>query len=278
MEKQTLTIAGAPQTETTVRKLNGKKITPTQPDAYQERLADIEKQKADLAAENARRQEEYAQLVQQEQEAYQAHQQSLREQKNMYRNMARNYRDLALEADDKDRTNELLQYALECETQAAKIIIEGEPEEAPLLTENEAVAAIWEKARVHKLLAIGQVVILLAILAYTFGMFEEFRQSMIAQNKELIKQAVDNPGVKLLNPYDISSFQKYAFESFVEFMDLPKALLKMLIFAPFLLYYLYRHFWKDFFTGLSAWQRTIFLLGLFATFLLHSALSHLVSP
>ncbi|WP_218160756.1 hypothetical protein, partial [Arsenicibacter rosenii] len=75
-----------------------------------------------------------------------------------------------------------------------------------------------------------------------------------------------------------SSFQKFTLESFVEFMDLPKALLKMLIFAPFMLYYLYRYFWKDFFSELTAWQRCQFLLGLFGLFLLHSALSHLITP
>lgn len=271
----------ATDSEAQVVKLNGKrhKAVPA-PDAYQETLTSIQQKKEQLASENARRQQEMADLTEQEKQATEAHKQELRDQRDMYRNMAQNYRELAKEADSKDQADELLRYAMECDRDAAKIIIEGEPQEGPL-----TVDAPKPTPKPHWGWAVLQAVLLLAVLGYGYGMFDEFKRNILAGNAAALQQAArDGSTPQITQPYDDVSFQKFFFEKLVEFSDLPSLLIKLLIISPFLLGYLLpyvrsrKDFITEFFEELTPFQRCLLTVILVLGFLLHSVFSHLIKP
>lgn len=265
------------------RPLNGH--TRTEPtDADEQELIEAEKSLATIETERQLTQAklnealaEQQRLTDQAREAQARRVQALKNKRQEHRDNATRYRQWALEADEKEKADNYVAWAQEEEQLAKGIIIEGEPDEVPEVAPKPKLA-IWQRPRVHSALAALQFVLLAVVLAYTYGLFQEFRDSMVQENTRAIEHAKrtgDNI-VELMKPFDDTAFQKYAFESFVEFMDLPKALLKMLILAPFLLYYLYRRFLRDFFEGLTPFQRCLLVILFIGLLLLHSGLSHLV--
>lgn len=243
-------------------------------DQDDEELAELEKSKAAVTAEMDEIQRKATEIAQKEKQRKDKKRQQLLAQYEELMSDARDYRADAARTDDTDEKKRLYDIARDCEkaaiTIAPELGIKVEPEEKPT-------PKFWQRPKVHAWAAAGQIVLLIVTVVYCFGMFGEFRDRMVAQN-QAVKIQAERTGAtaELLNPYDDTAFQKYAFESFVEFMDLPKALLKLLILAPFLIFYLYKGFLKDFFEGLTPFQRCVIIVITIGFLLLHSGFSHLV--
>jgi len=132
--------------------------------------------------------------------------------------------------------------------------------------------------RNHRLLAILQVVGVIAAIWLLKWYFQEFRLSILEDNAKLPE------GATPVSPYDDSSLQKLVFEKLAVFTDLPIALIVLTLIVPFVGFYLLpflkarKDFHTEFYEELTPWQRSVittcFVLGL----LLFLALSHMVKP
>ncbi|MCX6216574.1 hypothetical protein [Spirosoma sp.] len=128
--------------------------------------------------------------------------------------------------------------------------------------------------------AFWQMVGLFFVIFFAYSLFVGYGEHIQKLNEAIPD---DKPELKM-NPYDATSIQKFFLEKFYEFFDLPLALVKLLIFAPFVLLYILpffrskKDFITEFYEDLTPFQRCIITLFLVSLFLLHSALSHLVKP
>ncbi|MGM9510195.1 hypothetical protein ACS5NO_20840 [Larkinella sp. GY13] len=129
----------------------------------------------------------------------------------------------------------------------------------------------------HRLMLAFQLLGVVVAMWVAYNAFTDLHNTIQEVNKSL---AFD----KQMQPYDLTSVQKFAYEKFVQLTDLPIALLLLLLVVPMVGFYVLpfvqtgKDFYREFFDELTPWQRsklaTCFILG----FLLLAALSHLVKP
>ena len=203
---------------------------------------------------------------------------------------AENFRASARAEADEASKKDYLRWAADAEKQAADLARElglNQPETEADSEEKQAVATY----RKHRLRAIGQAVVLLLVLVGLYSCFvgvgDEIKQSNEAAYKAakaMEAKGIDPGAVEMMRPYDDTSLQKFLLEKFWEFADLLTTPLKLLMVAPFALFYLLpfmrskRDFLTEFFNELTPYERCKIALGFIAAFLLHSGLVHMVKP
>ncbi|GAB3256101.1 hypothetical protein GCM10027347_17700 [Larkinella harenae] len=212
--------------------------------------------------------------IQEEEEAEQVARRSrLAAKREVHLRDAENFRNMARNESDPEEKRTLLQLAREDEQLAYQLgqelgLSQPDPNQAskPKLP--------WLKRPV---VAFLQVAGILLAITYCYRQFNRFNEYIQRMNETL-------PPEKHLQPYDITSVQKFFWEKLVIFADLPVALLVLFLIVPFVGFYVLpflrsrKDFYTEFNEELTPWQRslitTIFCLGL----LFYLALSHSVKP
>ncbi|GAB3990412.1 hypothetical protein GCM10028807_17520 [Spirosoma daeguense] len=193
---------------------------------------------------------------------------------------AAGFRETATKESDETSKKMYVQWALEADRQAVQLArelglaIEEPAEEQP--AEPTTLDKVHGLLR-HRLGAVVQIALLIAAIFWASTNFETVGEHIKVLNEHL-------PLEEKMNAYDITSNQKFFFEKYVEFWDLPVAMLKLLILVPFVCFYLLpfirsrKDFFTEFFEDLTPFQRCVITLAFAALFVLHSALSHGVKP
>ncbi|UHG93310.1 hypothetical protein [Spirosoma oryzicola] len=189
---------------------------------------------------------------------------------------AKDFRSQSLTMTDRQDAEERNAWAEEAELEAHLLAMElGIKTETAVVQEIEP--EIWQRPGLRRRLVWGALGALIIFLVWSYGCFQDIRHTILNSNAKL-------PLEQQAQPYDATSFQKFFFEKFVELIDLPTLLIKLLIVAPFVAFYLLpvfktkRDFITEFFEDLTPWQRSILTVLLLGLLLLHSALSHSVKP
>ncbi|MGF7217474.1 hypothetical protein GGR92_003648 [Spirosoma lacussanchae] len=211
-------------------------------------------------------------------EAQQAERERKLDAYNALRDDANGFRATAAKETDEASKKTYVQWALDADRQAVQLarelglaIEEPEPELEP--TTLEKVTSLLR----HRVGALVQMILLGAAIMWASTNFESIGQHIQELNKSL-------PVEQQMNAYDLTSNQKFFFEKYVEFWDLPVGLFKLLILVPFVGLYLLpfirsrKDFFTEFFEDLTPYQRCVITLAFVALFILHSALSHGVKP
>jgi len=239
----------------------------------------------ELAAYNLQQQRE--ELQRQEEALYlkkqQADEAERQEKLEAYQNLredAAGFRATAVKESDETSKQMYIRWALDADKQAVQLarelglaIEEPTEEQAEEVTTLEKVHGLFR----HRLGAIIQFVLLAVAIYWAGSNFDKIGEHIGELNKHL-------PLEQQMNAYDITSNQKFFFEKYVEFWDLPVALFKLLILVPFVGLYLLpfiksrKDFFTEFFEDLTPYQRCLITLAFAALFVLHSALSHGVKP
>lgn len=235
----------------------------------------IADQKATLDKQIADAQRQQDELAQQEADTIYAANEAKKREKADLLAMVKYYRELATEAPDREKADELIGWAMDCERRARAIWIEGERDElapppaALLQTKPSFLERHREVISVSVILLVGGLIWLAGVY------FEHARDLILLANKAL-------PPEQQMQPYDMTSYQKLAFEKMVQFSDLPVALILLLLVMPPVGIYVLPFvaskpdFWYEFKHELTPYQRcllaTCFVLG----FLLLAGLAHLV--
>lgn len=184
---------------------------------------------------------------------------------------AANFRKEARTAADDDK-KALYEWATEADAEARAIEVS-----LGIAVATEDVPEAKAPTPSRRLMTILQVLGVLAAILFFHGQFEGLGETI----KEL------NHGVapeNQLRPYDDTSIQKLFYEKLVVFVDLPLAVLVLMLVVPFVGFYVLpfvkskKDFYTEFYEDLTPWQRacitTAFCLGV----LLFLALSHNVKP
>lgn len=133
--------------------------------------------------------------------------------------------------------------------------------------------------KLHRILAASQIIGLFGILWMTLDAFF-FVGEVISQHNANVPEG----GQTLRPAYDLTSVQKYIYESFTMFADLPRAALLCLLVMPTVVLYIVpiikskKDFWTEFFNDLTPWQRAIISVVTVIGFLLLSVLAHMAKP
>lgn len=235
----------------------------------------IQKQKEQL-------QEQENELELKMQEAAEQEQARKLEEYNNLREDASGFRQTAAKEEDAESKRLYVQWALDADKQATVLARElglavDEPEEPQ--QESKAVAAVRSLLK-HRLGAVVQISLLVAAIWWANSNFLHIGQEIKVYNSSLTALSTDDK----ISAYDMSSNQKFFFEKWVEFCDLPVGLFKMLIMVPFVAFYMLpfirsrKDFFTEFFEDITPFQRCIITLCFVALFVLHSALTHSVKP
>lgn len=239
---------------------------------------DREQKKLEQMKQHIRQQE--FDLEQKREAAEAAERQRKLEAYNALRDDATGFRATAAKEADEASKKTYIQWALDADRQAVALARElGLAIDEPVADE-PAEPSTLEK--VHSLLrhrvgAVIQVILLVAAIVWASTNFDNIGDHIKLVNKTL-------PVEQQMNAYDETSNQKFFFEKYVEFWDLPVALGKLLILVPFVGLYLLpfiksrKDFFTEFFEDLTPFQRCLITFGFAALFVLHSALSHGVKP
>ncbi|GAB4047072.1 hypothetical protein [Spirosoma litoris] len=201
------------------------------------------------------------------------------EEYNHLREDAAGFRLTAAKEEDEGNKRMYVQWALDADKQANQLARElglavEEPEEQQ--QESKAVKAVASLLK-HRLGAIVQISLLLLAIWVANHYFNSTGEHIKEANKVL-------PIEQQMSAYDETSIQKFFFEKWVEFWDLPVGLLKLLIIVPFVAFYMLpfirsrKDFFTEFFEDLTPYQRCLITLSFIALFVLHSALTHGVKP
>jgi hypothetical protein len=189
---------------------------------------------------------------------------------------ARDFRAQSLTMTSRADAQDRIRWAEEAEAEAALLAQElGLKTEAVAI--EEPTPELWQRPGLARKLTLAGVGLLSLFLTWAYGCFQDIRQTILERNAKL-------PLEQQAQPYDATSFQKFFFEKFVELIDLPTLLIKLLVIAPFVAFYLLpvfktkRDFITEFFEDLTPWQRSVLTVLLVGLLLLHSALSHSVKP
>lgn len=143
----------------------------------------------------------------------------------------------------------------------------------------DAQTATTRRNKLHRILAVSQILGLLGILWMTLDAFFWVGDVITAHNAN-----VPEGGQTLRPAYDLTSVQKYIYESFTMFADLPRAALLCLLVMPTVVLYIVpiikskKDFWTEFFNDLTPWQRAIISVITIIGFLLLSVLAHMAKP
>lgn len=198
---------------------------------------------------------------------------------NGLRDDAAGFRATAAKETDEASKKMYVQWALDADREAVQLArelglaIEEPAEEAPEQSTLSKVQGLFR----HRLGAVIQAVLLGIAIFWASTNFDGIGQHIQELNKSL-------PVEQQMNAYDLTSNQKFFFEKYVEFWDLPVGLFKLLIVVPFVGLYLLpfirsrKDFFTEFFDDLTPYQRCLITLAFVALFILHSALSHGVRP
>lgn len=248
--------------------LNGKTVTP-------EKLEALKKQAA-VATEAA--QKAALELEEAEKAKQEAKKAALRREYDCFLADAENYRQASRHADLAEGEKEkYLRWAAAAEANARELglelgIVLPDPDEAEK-------AATLRRNRLHRILTVCQVLGLLGILWMTLDAFFFVGDLINAHNVN-----VPEGGQSIRPAYDLTSVQKYIFESFTMFADLPRAALLCLLVFPTIVLYVVpiikskKDFWTEFFHELTPWQRAIISVITVLGFLLLSVLAHMAKP
>jgi hypothetical protein len=239
---------------------------------------DQEEQKLRDTLEQIRQQQE--DLAQKRRDAEEAERQRKLEEYNQFREDAAGYRQTAAKEPDEASKLMYVKWALDADRQATQLArelglaidepVEETPEETSTL---QKVAGLFR----HRLGAVIQGGLLILAIIWASTNFENIGEHINQVNKAL-------PVEQQMNAYDETSNQKFFFEKYVEFWDLPVSLFKLFILVPFVGFYLLpfirsrKDFFTEFFEDLTPFQRCVITLAFVALFILHSALSHGVRP
>ena len=182
---------------------------------------------------------------------------------------AKIFRQQSLEIDDKEEAELRLQWADEAETKAAQLA-----QELGINGTETAVAADdqrpWLIRNYRKVLTL-QAISILTMIWMACETFLQYREKIIDANKTL-------PLEQQMQPFDWTSLQKFFFEKFVQFSDLPVALVTLFLVAPFVARYILLGFHTEFSEKLTPWQRCVISTAFVLGFLLLASLAHMVKP
>lgn len=259
---------GSPSSPEVVIALNGKTITSDQLEALQKQAAEA----AELANQAA------LQLQEAEKSKQEASKKQLQREYEGILADADNYRKSSRNPDISETEREkFLRWSAAAEANARELGIELGIV-APEVDEDEKTATA-RRNKLHRILAICQVLGLLGILWMTLDAFFWVGDVITQHNANVAE------GGQTLRPaYDLSSVQKYIYESFTMFADLPRAALLCLLVMPTVVLYIVpiikskKDFWTEFFTDLTPWQRSILSIITIIGFLLLSVLAHMAKP
>ncbi|MBN8820769.1 MULTISPECIES: hypothetical protein [unclassified Spirosoma] len=198
---------------------------------------------------------------------------------NGLREDAAGFRATAAKETDEASKKMYVQWALDADKQAVQVArelglaIEDSADDSPEPTTLQKVHGLFR----HRLGAVIQTVLLGVAIFWASTNFDSIGKHINELNKSL-------PVEQQMNAYDLTSNQKFFFEKYVEFWDLPVGLFKLLILVPFVGLYMLpfirsrKDFFTEFFEDLTPYQRCLITLAFVALFILHSALSHGVKP
>ena len=219
-------------------------------------------------------------LEDQKQEAEMAERNRKLEAYQALREDAAGFRSTAVRETDEASKKMYVQWAVDADRQAVQLARElGLAIEEPAEPGQDEPTTMDKVKNLvsHRLGAIVQIVLLVAAIVWASTNFTNVGTEIQHLNEKL-------PLEEKMNAYDITSNQKFFFEKYVEFWDLPVGLFKLLILVPFVGLYLLpfirsrRDFFTEFFEDLTPFQRCLITFGFVALFILHSALSHGVKP
>ncbi|MGM9509557.1 hypothetical protein ACS5NO_17610 [Larkinella sp. GY13] len=265
----------ATKPDPTIHALNVIVNEPPVADTSLDELAQLEQQTRELEEKGQALYTQRQLLLQKQREAQQAHQARLREERQELREAAIHYRSLAAEATEKEQADKFLAWAEENEEKARAIVVDGdEANEAPAVKK----VPVWRRLATHRLAGAGQLLGLALMVSWSLGMFNEFGMKIQETNKAL-------PIEQQAQPYNLTSLQKYFYELFISFLDVPFSFLKLLLIAPFVLYYLLpfiksgkRDFITEFFEELTPYQRCVLTVIFLALCFFSQSLAHVVKP
>lgn len=244
--------------------LNGKVITPDQLEALQKQASE-----AAEAAQKAATQLQEAEKAKQE-----AKRKQLVREYEMFLTDAENYRKASRSQDISEGEKEkFLRWSAASEANAREMgielgIITPDPDHDEKTSKDR-------QQKLHRIIAACQILGLLGFLWLAFDAFFFVGDLINAHNGSVAE------GGQYIRPaYDLTSIQKYIYETFVVFADLPRAfLLCLLVLPPIVLYVVpivksKKDFWTEFFNELTPWQRTLLSVITVLGFLLLSVLVH----
>lgn len=242
-------------------------------DPFELRAQQLQEQREQL-------QREMDALEEQKQQAAELERQSKLDAYQALREDAAGFRATAAKETDEASKLMYVKWAVDADRQAVQLARElGLAIEEPV-EPDQAERSTMDKVKSllsHRLGAIVQIALLVAAIVWASTNFTNIGHEIQVLNEKL-------PLEEKMNAYDITSNQKFFFEKYVEFWDLPVGLFKLLILVPFVGLYLLpfirsrRDFFTEFFEDLTPFQRCLITFGFVALFILHSALSHGVKP
>lgn len=258
----------APAASVATVPLNGKPVTSEKLEALKKQAAE-----ANEAAQQAALELEEAEKAKQE-----AKKAALRREYDGFLADAENYRQASRNPEINDGEKEkYLRWAAAAEANARELGLELGIIVADLNDDEKAATA--RRNRLHRILTVCQVIGLLGILWMTLDAFFFVGDLINSHNVN-----VPEGGQSIRPAYDLTSVQKYIFESFTMFADLPRAALLCLLVFPTIVLYVVpiikskKDFWTEFFHELTPWQRAIISVTTVLGFLLLSVLAHMAKP
>lgn len=217
-------------------------------------------------------QEELDELDREEQAEQYAYLQQLRVRREGHLADAAGFREMAkMETDQAEKEN-LFRLAL-AETEKANAIAL----ELGISPDDQAEVKPKIPFLKRPIVAIAQVAGILLLISWAYKAFNQFHDYIQTLNQNLAPE-------RQLQPYDLTSMQKFFYEKMVIFSDLPVALLIVFAIVPFVGFYVLpffrskRDFYTEFTEDLTAWQRSLLTTIIFLGVLFYLALSHTVKP
>ncbi|WP_138993964.1 hypothetical protein [Larkinella sp. C7] len=255
------------------------KSTTTQPDATVKPLptaADtLQAEKDQLAQDMLKIQARQADLMQKEELAREQRRNVLFVELDKAREAAANFRREARATADPDEKRNLYEWAGEADREVQQLEVElGIAAKAD--ADEPATVLPWMQ-RNKKVMALLQVLGVLALIQFCYGQFMAYKDQIDAINKTL-------PFDQHLQPYDLTSIQKFFYEQLVVFTSLPIALAILFLVVPFVGFYVLpflksrKDFYSEFYEDLTPWQRTVISTALLLGLLFFLAISHTVKP
>lgn len=237
-------------------------------------------EEAELQAQAEALEQRKQQLEDKKREAQEAEYNRQLDRYNSLREDAAGFRVSAAKETDESSKKTYLRWAIDADKEAvllAQTLGLDIPEE--LQTEAEP-PKVTERLGGKRKQVFFQMALLLGIIFIAYSSFVGYGEHLKELNEAIPN---DRPDLKL-QPYDATSIQKFYLEKFYEFFDLPLALVKLLVLAPFILVYALpfvrsrKDFITEFYEDLTPFQRCVLTVVLLSLFIFHSALSHLVKP
>jgi hypothetical protein len=236
----------------------------------------LQKEKDEIAEAFMKLQEQQSDLRMKEALALEKERNQKFKQRSDALETAANFRQEARVATDEGEKRSLYEWAREAEAEARQLEIDlgivsktDEPEEP-------ATVLPWMQ-RHKKLTALFQVIGVVILIRFCYGQFMDFKTYIDEINKHL-------PFDQHLQPYDLTSMQKFFYEQLVVFTSLPVALVILFLVVPFVGFYVLpflksrKDFYSEFYEDLTPWQRSIISTALLLGLLFFLALSHTVKP